>query len=170
MSPWTLHELTERVAAAVARLDLVPANGQVADVPNARTIRWYQTIGLLARPEQRGRTAYYGPSHLRQLVAIKRLQAQGLPLATIQHALLGRTEAEIAAIASVPEEPAPRFWAEEVALPEEPPAPRLCFDHPAGVSLTLSHVPADRHEEVRAILSELAKTLIQRGLIAHEEE
>ena len=46
-------------------------------VPDARTIRYYATLGLIDRPEAfRGRTALYGARHLSQLVAIKRLQAK----------------------------------------------------------------------------------------------
>ena len=48
------------------------SNGQVRDVPDRRTIRYYTTLGLLDRPaEMRGRTALYGQRHLLQLVAVE---------------------------------------------------------------------------------------------------
>jgi len=69
--------------------DGVPS-GRVRDVPDLRTIRYYTTLGLLDRPAaMRGRTALYGPRHLLQLVAIKRLQARGLSLAEVQERVLG---------------------------------------------------------------------------------
>ena len=77
---WTIDELGERVAEALGGpgYDGVPS-GRVRDVPDLRTIRYYTTLGLLDRPAaMRGRTALYGPRHLLQLVAIKRLQARGL--------------------------------------------------------------------------------------------
>lgn len=100
--PWTLDDLTRRCGLALSRTDVRQENGQVADVPNGRAIRWYTSIGLLARPQQRGRVAYYGPQHLQQLVAIKRLQAGGLPLSAVQHALAGKSNADVAALADVP--------------------------------------------------------------------
>ncbi len=70
-----------------------------------RTARFYTTLGLLDRPVLRRRTGYYGLRHLLQLLAIKRLQDEGLSLAEIQQTLYGRTDAELAQLAGVdPEE------------------------------------------------------------------
>ena len=81
---WTLSELVAEVAARIAALP-APSNGQVRAVPDERTVRYYGTIGLLARPlAMRGRTALYGRRHLAQVVAIKRLQTMGQSLAEIQ--------------------------------------------------------------------------------------
>src|SRR5262245_32517001 len=88
---WRIEQLMELAARA---LELAPNNGQVSgrvrDVPDVRTIRYYTTIGLIDRAaEMRGRTAFYGPKHLRQIVAIKRLQAQGMSLVQVQESLAG---------------------------------------------------------------------------------
>ncbi len=81
---WTLPELVTQVAERIAALP-EPRNGQVRAVPDDRTVRYYGTIGLLDRPlAMRGRTALYGPRHLAQVVAIKRLQSAGRSLAEIQ--------------------------------------------------------------------------------------
>jgi hypothetical protein len=81
---WTLSELVSEAAARLAQLP-APKNGQVRAVPDERTIRYYSTIGLLERPAaMRGRTALYGPRHLAQVVAIKRMQGAGKTLAEIQ--------------------------------------------------------------------------------------
>jgi DNA-binding transcriptional MerR regulator len=110
---WTLDELAERVDAALA----VGYDGQpsrrVRNVPDRRAIRWYTTIGLIDRPAaHRGRTALYGQRHLLQLVAIKRLQARGLPLVAIQQQLAGATNRHLAGVARLPEvsltRPSPR--------------------------------------------------------------
>jgi DNA-binding transcriptional MerR regulator len=83
METWTMTELVAEVAARIARLP-EPTNGQVRAVPDERTVRYYGTIGLLARPAAtRGRTALYGRRHLAQVVAIKRLQGAGRSLAEI---------------------------------------------------------------------------------------
>lgn len=102
-APWTIHALGDAVERALASIDYEgPDNGQIRAVPNRRTIRYYTTLGLLDRPAAfEGRTAFYGPHHLRQLVAIKRLQAQGLPLTDVQQKLAGLPEADLKAIANV---------------------------------------------------------------------
>src|SRR5690349_4251613 len=100
---WTLAELVERVAVALTVGYDGAASGRVRDVPDARTVRYYTTVGLLDRPaEMRGRTAYYGRRHLAQLVAIKRLQARGRTLAEVQEELVGLPDAALEGIAAVP--------------------------------------------------------------------
>ncbi len=49
-----------------------------------RTIREYQTTGLLPGPERRGRVGIYGPNHLARLALIGRLQDRGYSLAGIR--------------------------------------------------------------------------------------
>jgi DNA-binding transcriptional MerR regulator len=101
---WTLDELTERVGQALSVGYHGQPSGRVRHLPDQRAIRWYTTIGLVDRPAAtRGRTAMYGPRHLLQLVAIKRLQAQGLPLVAIQAELAGATDAQLARVAQLPE-------------------------------------------------------------------
>jgi DNA-binding transcriptional MerR regulator len=112
---WTIEELAAEVALVLAEGGIGTLDGRVREVPDARTIRYYTTLGLLDRPAQmRGRTALYGRKHLLQLVAIKRLQAQGHTLVEIQQQLLGKNEAALEAIAQLPprtREPARRqFW------------------------------------------------------------
>ncbi len=103
METWTIEELAERVADALAAGYPGQSNGRVREVPDRRTIRWYATIGLVDRPAaMRGRTALYGRRHLLQLVAIKRLQAGGRSLAEIQDQLLGADDSALERFASLP--------------------------------------------------------------------
>lgn len=97
----TIEQLGDAVRAALEGED-APSNGQIRAVPDTRTIRYYTTLGLLDRPsEMRGRTALYGPKHVLQLVAVKRLQAEGLSLAEIQARLAGLGEAKLARVARI---------------------------------------------------------------------
>jgi len=131
---WTLDELTERVGAALSVGYDGQPSGRVRDLPDQRAIRWYTTIGLVDRPAAtRGRTAMYGPRHLLQLVAIKRLQAQGLALVAIQAELAGATDAQLARVA-------------RVAAAEELPAALGEGATPAGVPAA---TPAAGHGLVR---------------------
>ncbi|WP_232835370.1 MerR family transcriptional regulator [Actinocorallia populi] len=119
MDTWTISELAERAAAALADLEV---NGRVQDVPNERLIRWYATLGLLDPPLRQGRTARYTGRHLLQLVAVKRRQAAGRTLAEIQAELTGAPSETLLAITgpfpglrtpppAAPPSPVRRFWA-----------------------------------------------------------
>ncbi|TDE22788.1 MerR family transcriptional regulator, partial [Actinomadura sp. 6K520] len=100
---WTISELAERAAAALAVDGSTQVSGRVRDVPNERLIRWYTTIGLVDPPlGRRGRTALYGPRHLLQLVAVKRRQAAGRSIAEIQVELTGVTDATLERVAALP--------------------------------------------------------------------
>lgn len=95
LPPWSLPGL---IAAVQARLHGAPgaADGRVREVPDERTIRWYQSAGLIDRPlAYEGRAARYGRRHLLQVLAIKLLQAQGLSLAQIQRALAGASDEQL---------------------------------------------------------------------------
>jgi DNA-binding transcriptional MerR regulator len=123
---WNLDELAERVDAVLAVGYRGQPSGRVRAVPDRRAIRWYTTIGLIDRPvAYRGRTALYGPRHLLQLVAVKRLQAKGLPLVAIQQELAGATDTQLARVAHLPAgtTPAPaELRAGGTAVPDGEPA------------------------------------------------
>ena len=113
-APWTLPELTHRIDAILRSEGITQQNGQVAEAPNGRAIRWYQSTGLLRRPVQRGRTAYYGPLHLAEVVAIKRLQADGLSLADVQTRLQSLDDVALQALAALP--PSPALFADAIEI------------------------------------------------------
>jgi DNA-binding transcriptional MerR regulator len=103
---WRIEELAEWVSRA---LETAPYGGQdsarVRSIPDVRTIRYYTTIGLVAKPaEMRGRTALYGRRHVLQLVAIKKLQARGLSLVEVQQSLAGMGERKLWKLAELPED------------------------------------------------------------------
>lgn len=52
-----------------------------------RTVREYQTMGLLAPPARRGRVGIYGATHLARLGLIARLQQRGYSLAGVRDLL-----------------------------------------------------------------------------------
>jgi DNA-binding transcriptional MerR regulator len=98
----TLHELVEALPGLLASGYDGARSGRIRDLPDARTVRWYQTLGMVDRPAAfRGRTALFGRHHLLQLAAIKKLQSSGFPLADIQRGLAGKNDAELARSAGV---------------------------------------------------------------------
>jgi DNA-binding transcriptional MerR regulator len=74
-----------------------PANGQAGEQISVRNIRYYRTLGLLDAPELGGGQGF-GEKHRLQLIAIRLLQAQGLPLSRIQQLLFGRSLDELSQI------------------------------------------------------------------------
>jgi DNA-binding transcriptional MerR regulator len=93
---YTIAELADASAAALDALGIAARNGQVRDRPDARTVRYYSSLGLVDRPaDMTGRTAWYGDRHLLQVLAVKALQARGASLAEVQRALVGASEAEL---------------------------------------------------------------------------
>jgi DNA-binding transcriptional MerR regulator len=88
------------LAAAAAQLvdELVPAQkrGSVTDLPDERTVRYYLAEGLISTvSEKQGTASLYGYRHLLQLLAIKRLQADYLPIRKIRELIENKTEAEL---------------------------------------------------------------------------
>jgi DNA-binding transcriptional MerR regulator len=63
-----------------------------------RTVRWYQSEGLLPSPRRSGRVALYTDEHLARLDAIRDLQAHGLTLTAIRR-LLDRAPGQAATTA-----------------------------------------------------------------------
>lgn len=56
------------------------------------TVRYYQTQGLLHRPERDGRVAWYDDSHVQVLERIRDLKARGFTLAMVERALRGELD------------------------------------------------------------------------------
>jgi DNA-binding transcriptional MerR regulator len=188
---WGIHELAPLVARALATDYAGPSNARIRELPDLRSIRYYTTLGLIDRPcGFRKRTALYGPRHLMQLVAIKRLQAQGRSLAEIQLQLCGLPDAALKEIARLPpgivkvpegaqaaEETERRdarpFWSQppgEVASPVPFPAPRQMIGMPLGAGVTLlveatRPLEAADWEALRAAAAPLLETLQARRLL-----
>ena len=98
----TIEDLAASAAVLLSEAGLGQSSGRVRELPDARTLRFYTTHGLLDRPIAfRGRTALYGRRHLHQIVAIKRLQARGVALVGIQERLLGLDDRALARLAGV---------------------------------------------------------------------
>ena len=78
-------ELADVAARLISQFVPRPERGTVSDVPAERTIRYYISEGLISPPEGRqGAASVYGYLHLLQLLMIKRLQAEHLPIRKIK--------------------------------------------------------------------------------------
>jgi DNA-binding transcriptional MerR regulator len=185
-SMWTIEELT-REAERVLRQDYWgQPSGQAAELPNLRTVRYYTTLGLLDRPVMRGRVAYYTRRHLAQLVAIKRLQAEGLTLAEVQQRLYGLPDEALERIARLPESVEPpavqapvrrrrRFWAELPAPSTAPETPAVqtwqvvALAHGVELSLLLPEpLDADAAAQLQRAARPLLRALSELGVVSSD--
>lgn len=91
---WSAEQLANVVNAWCDQHGVVPANGQAGQRVTPRTIRYYRTLGLLDPPLGGGGEGF-GEKHRLQLVAVRLLQAQGLPLVRIRQLLFGRSLEEL---------------------------------------------------------------------------
>jgi DNA-binding transcriptional MerR regulator len=91
------QQLAEMVNRWCDEHRVYPANGQTGEQINVRNIRYYRTLGLLDPPELGGGQGF-SEKHRLQLIAIRLLQAQGLPLSRIQQLLFGRSLEELSEI------------------------------------------------------------------------
>ena len=152
-----LDELSNRVAGELAERGLLGAatDARVSAAPDARTVRYYATLGLLDRPRIEGRQARYGERHLLQLLAIKALQA-----VEIQQRLYGRSDAELKALVDML---AAQARQQAAAKAREAPVPALRLREIAvepGVRLIVeegwqSRDPAALEAKIRAALAAL---------------
>ena len=82
------------------------------------TIRYYQRMDLLPRPDREGRVAWYGQSHVDRLEQIQRLQGQGFSLAMIGRILDGTADPSEQALAAALAGPLPGEAEERLTLEE----------------------------------------------------
>jgi DNA-binding transcriptional MerR regulator len=80
------------------------------------TIRYYQRMDLLPRPDREGRIAWYGEPHVERLEQIQRLQAQGFSLAMIGRILAGTADPSEQALAAALAGPLPGEAEERLTL------------------------------------------------------
>jgi len=92
----TMEELVETADSLVGELAPKQTRYKVTERPDARTIRYYVTQGLLPKPlGYDGGRARYGGTHLLRLLFIKKLQTEHHTLTQIAKRLEGRNDREL---------------------------------------------------------------------------
>ena len=80
----------------LAEMGLEQARGTVTSVPDERTIRYYMAEGLVQTPEEKqGTASLFGYLNLLQLLTVKKLQAEHLPIRKIRELVAGKNEQEL---------------------------------------------------------------------------
>jgi len=80
----------------LAEMNLEQDSGTVTSAPDERTIRYYMAEGLIQTPEERqGTASVFGYLNLLQLLTVKKLQAEHLPIRKIRELVAGKNEQEL---------------------------------------------------------------------------
>ena len=97
-----LPEFAQTGVRILAEMDLEQARGTVTNVPDERTIRYYLAEGLIQAPEEKqGTASVFGYRNLLQLLVVKKLQAEHLPIRKIKELVAGKGEQELEALLGV---------------------------------------------------------------------
>ncbi|MSR41734.1 MAG: MerR family transcriptional regulator [Phycisphaerales bacterium] len=83
----SLEALTSTASRALFELGINSDDARTSASIDVRTLRFYQTLGILPKPAYEGRRAVYAMTHLVRALAAKQLQAEGHSLAQIQSVL-----------------------------------------------------------------------------------
>ena len=103
MPPCTAEALISSLGEILPQTAGIQERYKVTDVPTIRTLRFYVTQGLLDKPlAYEHRTALYGYRHLLQVVVIKCLQANHIPIRKIRDVLQGLSNEEMERLVDLP--------------------------------------------------------------------
>jgi DNA-binding transcriptional MerR regulator len=80
----------------LVEMNLEQERGTVTSVPDERTIRYYMSEGLIQTPgERQGTASVFNYLNLLQLLTVKKLQAEHLPIRKIRELVAGKSEQEL---------------------------------------------------------------------------
>jgi DNA-binding transcriptional MerR regulator len=97
-----LPEFARVSGQLVEELQLEQQRGTVTSVPDERTIRYYLAEGLIRTPEERqGTASVFSYLNLLQLLTVKKLQAEHLPIRKIRELVAGKSEQELETLLGV---------------------------------------------------------------------
>jgi len=129
------------------------------------TVRFYQAKRLLPPPRRVGRRAIYSSLHLDRLRRIRRLQADGVPLAVIRRLLVPATRSDTALARALTEERGRRTLTRaELAAESGVPEALITAVEGAGIVEPLSADGRARYASVDVELARHALRLLQEGL------
>ena len=89
-------ELAKQAARILAQIGTTQDRGTVSEMPDERTLRYYLAEGLLSpASEKQGTASVFGYLHLLQLLVVKKLQSEHLPIRKIKELVDARSEREL---------------------------------------------------------------------------
>ena len=92
----SIEQAVERANALLAAATRPQADGRVRHMLDARTVRYYQSLGIVPPPRRAGgRRAVYRSTHLVRAVMTKLLQAGGARLGDVATYMSGRSDQDL---------------------------------------------------------------------------
>jgi len=102
-------ELADETARVLRGAGPMQEKATVTEVPDERTIRYYLNEGLLSPAEEKqGTASIFNYRHLLQLLVIKKLQSQHLPIRKIRELVIDRKERDLERLLGDEENPTPK--------------------------------------------------------------
>lgn len=96
LKDFTISSLLEAACEMIPSLVGAQSRYKVSELPTERTLRYYMSLGLMDRPAgKRGTNSLFTYRHLLQVLAVKHLQSQYLPLRRIKVLLRGISNREL---------------------------------------------------------------------------
>jgi len=165
----SLDEVVERANALLSAATTAQRDGRVRPTLDSRTVRYYQTLGIVPPPRRAGgRRAVYRSTHLVRAVVTKLLQAEGTRLGDIAKRLEQRSDEDLwqqvgdllqsgstRATVRTPESPAAperEMPAGPIKGPGEPHAMTIMPGVHLLIEATASHDPDELLDAMRAYL------------------
>jgi DNA-binding transcriptional MerR regulator len=149
-----LLEFARVSEAILAEFDIEQKRGTVSLVPDERTIRYYLTEGLIQpADEKKGTASVFGYLQLLQLIAVKKLQAEHLPIKKIRELVSGKDEQQLESLLGVTASSSKKSNESEAKrYLESLLAPQMSLSSPPRraplqETAALSRVPAPRNED-----------------------
>ena len=97
-----LPEFARASEEVLSKLGIEQKRGTVSLVPDERTIRYYLAEGLIQpADEKQGTSSVFSYKHLLQLVAVKKLQAEHLPIRKIRELVTDKDEQQLESLLGV---------------------------------------------------------------------
>jgi DNA-binding transcriptional MerR regulator len=134
-------DLADEAASILTESGPSQDRGTVSEVPDERTVRYYQSEGLLSPAEEkRGTASVFGYRHLLQLLVVKKLQSEHLPIRKIRELVQSRKESELERLLGIESDaPAGKPSARNDAMSY---LETLLTSSPASLPKTASYPPA----------------------------
>ena len=167
-------ELAQEAGGILAESGPVQGRGTVSELPDERTIRYYLSEGLLSPAEEKqGTASVFGYLHLLQLLVIKKLQAEHLPIRAIRELVGSRNERQLERLLggepgrAADRNEALRYLETLVAKPPPPPPAAMSAPGPASFDAGADDAPPPPAAYTRRARDTWARVEIEPGLELH---
>lgn len=141
--------MAAQASKILAELVPVQGRGTVSEMTDERTVRYYLSEGLLSpASEKQGTASVFGYLQLLQLIVVKKLQSEHLPIRKIKELVDGRTERDLERLLGIDGKPTSKnealSYLEKLLTKSASPITRAGARNQSDISSPLSRKGAPR--------------------------